>query len=141
MKRFAILAGLLLSAGVSNAAFFPRVEVYSTEDTPVVVKENSITAVGTPTTVSVSTSAWTVVPAASSLTERSGMIVSLPAAANAVMVGHFGGCTSTAIATTVRPLELAKGGFILVPAANDVCLYLMSLHTAAESVHIQEIGQ
>jgi hypothetical protein len=58
------------------------------------------------------------------------------------MVGHFGGCTSTAVATTVRPMEYAKGnGFTLVPVQDGICLWLLSIHSAAESVHVQEIKQ
>ena len=103
--------------------------------------EVSISTIGTPTTVSVSTSAWTMVPAASSMTGREGIMVSLPTTLNAVVVGHLGNCTSTAVATTVRPLEFAKGGFVLVPVGPGVCLWTLSLHTGAESIHVQEIGQ
>lgn len=145
MKRFIrvlLMLGLALGlAELSRASMFPRIEVYSTEAAPVTVKENSITSVGTPTTVSISTSAWTKVPATSTLSSRNGLAVSLPASATAVMVGHFGGCTSTAVATTVRPMELAKGSFIFVPVSNDVCLWLLSLNTSAENVHVQEIKQ
>lgn len=105
-------------------------------------REISISAGGTPTTVSISTSAWTKVPAASSLSRRAGIIVSVPASNTANVVGHLGGCSSTAIATTVRPMEFSKGGgFVLVPIDENVCLWLLSLHTAAESVHVQEVRQ
>jgi hypothetical protein len=103
--------------------------------------ETPIRSYGTPTTVSISTSAWTLVPASQSLSGQTGILVSLPASASAVMVGHLASCTSTSVATTVRPLEIAKGGFVLVPVADNVCLYLLSLHTAAESAHVQEIKQ
>lgn len=105
-------------------------------------REISISAGGTPSTVSVSTSTWTKVPAASSLPRRAGLLVSVPASNTANVVGHFGGCSSTAIATTVRPMEFPKGnGFVLVPIDENVCLYLLSLHTAAENIHVQEIKQ
>ena len=71
------------------------------------VAEAPIIAYGTPTTVSISTSAWTVVPAASSLTSRTGIIVSVPSTLNANVVGHLGSCASTSVATTVRPDALS----------------------------------
>lgn len=127
MKRLLTVLVGLFAAGSAYAA--PK------------VMEATIGEVGTPTTVSISTSAWTKVPASSSLTGFTGFYVSLPAASNAVMAGHLGSCSGTSIATTVRPLELAKGGFIFLPMDGQVCLYLISLHTAAESVHVQEIKQ
>lgn len=103
------------------------------------VQETPIRSVGTPTTVAISTSVWTVVPVASSLSGRSGILVSVPATLNANVVGHLGGCTSTAVATTVRPIELVKGEEQAdIPVSDTVCLYLLSLHSGAESVHVQE---
>lgn len=105
------------------------------------VAEAPIKEYGTPTTISVSTSAWTKLPTSSTLDGRFGLLVSNPASSNAVMVAHLGNCTSTAIATTVRPLEIAKGGFILVPVSPSVCVWALSLHTSAENIHVQEIKQ
>ena len=103
------------------------------------VQETPVKSVGTPTTVSISTSAWTLVPAASSVSGRSGLIVDAPATLNANLVGHLGGCTSTAVATTVRPIEVIKGeSQIDLPIGDSVCLWLLSLHSAAESIHVQE---
>ena len=102
----------------------------------------TIKSYGTPATISISTSAWTKVPAATALSARAGFVVSLPASASANMVGHFGDCTSTAVATTVRPIELVKGnGFTFIPLRSDVCLWLLSIHTAAENMHVQEVTQ
>lgn len=104
--------------------------------------ETPIKAYGTPTTVSVSTSAWTKIPASSSVDGRTGLIVSVPASNTANMVAHLGACSGTSIATTVRPMELVKGhGFILVPIEARVCLYVLSLHSAVENIHTQEIKQ
>jgi hypothetical protein len=131
MKKLFLFLGLMLPLGAMAAPkFAPR------------VMEAELSQFGTPATVSVSTSAWTKVNPSSSLTSRSGIIVSVPSTNNANVVGILGNCTSTAIATTVRPIEIAKGnGFTLFPLADDVCLWLLSLHTAAESVHYQEITQ
>lgn len=122
------VVGLLVCAGSARADIWGR--------------EISISAGGTPTTVSISTSAWTKVPAASSLARRAGVVVSVPASNTANVVGHLGGCSSTSIAITVRPMEFVKGGgFTLVPIDENVCLYLLSIHTGAENVHVQEIRQ
>lgn len=94
---------------------------------------------GTPTTVSISTSAWTMVPTTST-TGRIGIYVDVPATANASMVAHIGNCTSTAVATTVRPIEIVKGEqSSYFPLRDDVCLWVLSLHSAAESLHYQEV--
>lgn len=106
------------------------------------VAEMPVTQYGTPTTVSVSTSAWTKVPATSSLTGRVGILVKNDFSNNAKMVGILDSCSSTSIATTVRPLGFSTGSdFTLIPVNDNVCLYLLSLHTAAENVHVQEVSQ
>ncbi len=103
------------------------------------VQETPVKSVGTPTTVAISTSAWTKVPASSTLSGRSGVIVDAPATLNANLVGILDSCTSTAVAITVRPIEVIKGNSYLdIPIGDSVCLYLLSLHTGAESIHIQE---
>lgn len=127
MKRFFVA---LLVSGAAVAFGAPRVE------------EMPITAVGTATTVSISTSAWTLVPAATSLTSRNGILVSVPATLNANVVGVLAACGGSTPATSVRPIEIAKGnGFTLFPIDPGVCLYVLSLHTSAESIHVQEIKQ
>lgn len=128
MKRLFITLGLSFVAVVAFAA--PRVE------------EMPITAVGTATTVSISTAAWTVVPTATSLTSRNGMLVSVPSTNNANVVGVIDVCGGTSVATTIRPIEVSKGnGFTLFPIDPGVCLYLISLDTAAENVHVIEVKQ
>lgn len=105
-------------------------------------KELSIGAFGTPHTISVSTSAWTKVPSSTTLNRRTGYIVSNPATNSANMVAHLGNCSSTTIATTVRPQEILKGnGFVFEPNDANVCLWMLSLHTSAENVHVQEVAQ
>lgn len=124
MKK--ILFGVLFLAGVSYAA--PRVE------------EMPITEVGTATTVPISTYVWTAVPAATSLTSRSGLLVSVPASSNANVVGVLINCGDTAPATTIRPIEIVKGnGFTPFSIDQGVCLQLLSLHTSAENVHVIEV--
>ncbi len=127
MKKLIVLS-LLLSPAVASAA--PG------------VFEVPVTSYGTPTTVSVSTITWTKAPAATSLTDRTAIIVNNPNANTARMVGHIGGCSATSIATTVQPLEFAPStDFTIVPLADGVCLWLLSLHSAAENVHVQEVSQ
>jgi hypothetical protein len=104
------------------------------------VREQSYTAVGTATTVSISTSAWTKVPATSSLTGRHGIIVDCPAANSANVAAIISSNSSAPTeATTVRPIEIIRTERereVLV--GSGLHLYLLSLHTAAESCHVQE---
>lgn len=105
--------------------------------------EQPVTSIGRATTVSVSNSAWTLCPAASSLDGRTGVLVNNPCTNSATMVAVLS--TSTAIpaeATTVRPLEFAPcTDFTVVPASNKIYLWIMTLATGAENVHIQEVKQ
>lgn len=106
------------------------------------VTEAPITSGGTPSTLSVSTSAWTKAPETSTLPGRTGVLISVPASNTANMVGHIASCTSTSVAISVRPMEFVKGnGFTLVPVADSICVYLLSINGSAESVHVQEIKQ
>jgi len=125
MKK-ALLAGAVMMLGaVAFAA--PR------------VSEQSVTDVGTATAVSISTSAWTKVPASSSLTSRTQIRIGLAAGLNAGMGGILGDCdTSPSEAITVTPRVYAKGASYVVEVYQDVCLYLVSLHTAAENADVQE---
>lgn len=107
------------------------------------VKEAQIVSVGTATTVSVSTSSWTKVPSGTQLSNRSGILVNNPSTNNASMVGVLSTDSSApSEATTVRPLEFATSSdFTFVPISSGVYLYLLSLHSIAENVHVQEIVQ
>lgn len=114
---------------------FSATAVYAVPPT----REQSITAVGTPTTVVVSTSAWTKVPATSSLTGRHGILVDVPTGNTAGMAGVLDSCSGTNVAISVRPLEFTKAdSFKDLPLPDSVCLYMLSLHSSTESVHVQE---
>lgn len=119
-----LMAGLGVSANAAAPAF----------------REQSYTAVGTGTTVPISTSAWTKVPTTSSLTGRTEICLDLPAAASANMSGIISSDSSTPVeATTVRPIEIVKGEQDRCFDVGDgLYLYLLSLHTGAENVHVQE---
>lgn len=108
------------------------------------VAEAPVSGYGTPVTISVSTGpagAWTKVPTTQT-TGRMGIILDIPASATGPLVGHLGNCTSTAVATTVRPIEIAKGSdYTYISMRDDVCLWMITLHTAAENIHVQEIKQ
>jgi hypothetical protein len=109
---------------------------------PAQVIVTSISRYGTPTTVSISTSAWTKVPSSRTLNSRTEVVLDVPASNNANMVAHVGNCTSTSIATTVRPIELVKGEpDRTYQLGGDVCLWVLSLHTAAENLHFQELSR
>lgn len=104
------------------------------------VREQSYTAVGTATTVSISTSAWTKVPTTSSLTGRTEVCLDEPASNTANMAGTISSESSTpAEAITVRPIEVVKGEEDrCFPVGDGLYVYLLSLHSSAESVHVQE---
>lgn len=125
MKRFVVISLAVFAGMAANASEL--------------VSETPYRAYGTPTTVSVSTSVWTKIPASQTLDGQNGLLVDVPAGNSANMVGHLGGCTSTAVAISVRPMEFIRGeGYVEVPVADTVCLWVLSLHTGAESIHVQE---
>lgn len=107
--------------------------------------EQPIVSYSTPIAVSVSVSAYTNVTAAS--TRISGMtaiLIDNPSTNSAAVHGHVGNCTSTAVSITdvKGPIEIApssNGGYIAL--AEDACLWLVSRHTAAESITIQGVSQ
>lgn len=110
------------------------------------VAEAPINGYGTPTTVSISTdtsfvAAWTKIPT-SQTSGRMGIFVSVPAANTGALVGHLGNCTSTVIATSVRPIQIIKGtNNEYISMREDVCLWAITTHSSAESVHYQEVKQ
>lgn len=126
MKKSILLISLLLPA-------------YSMAATP--VAETPINDFGTPVTISISTSTLTKVPS-SQTSGRFGIFLDNPATNNARVVGFFGNCTSTAVASTIRPIEIAQAtNSTYFPMREDVCLWLISLNTSAESIHYQEVKQ
>lgn len=104
------------------------------------VAEAQISVVGAGTTVSVSKDDWTVVPTTVGLTRRSGIKISNPSSNNANIVCILDTATPTE-ATTVRPIEIQPGENPFIEARYDILLYCLSLHSAAENVHVQEVGQ
>ena len=106
------------------------------------VAEAPVNSVAAATTVSISTSTWTLVPT-SNTAGRFGVLVNNPSGNNARMVGVLSTNSSTPTeATTVRPLEFAPAtDFTFLPVSDKIYVYLLSLHTSAESVHVQEVKQ
>lgn len=128
MKAQALFAGLFLLVSAAMAE----------------VNESPFYRVGTPTAVSVSTSAYTKTPTSRTLSSISGVYLDNPSTNSAAVHGHLGNCTSTSISTsTVKgPIEIpAANGQIWIPLSDGVCLWLVSRHTAAESVTVQEASQ
>lgn len=109
------------------------------------VMEAPINGFGTPVTVAVSSTTLTKVPS-SQTSGRVGVYVSLPAG-NTGMVGHIGNCTSTSLASTLRPIEISTGTGMLpsryFPIREDVCLWLLSLNAneATQTLNYQEVKQ
>ena len=105
------------------------------------VAEAPIKTSGQAITVSVSTSAWTKVNDATSLVpSRTAFRVTNPTSNTAVMYGMCKASAPTE-AITVKINEIAKGSNITFPCAAPLDLYLLSVHTAAESAGVWEIGQ
>ena len=71
---------------------------------------------------------------------RTGAKVSNPATNNAAMAGILSDGTPSE-ATTIRPIEIQAGENPWVPIGIELDLWLLSLHTSAESVHSQECHQ
>lgn len=128
MKLLLALAGLFLSGSV-----------YAGKP---LVAEAPINAVGAGTTVSISTSAWTKVPASGNTSGRTGIKVCNPSGNSATMYGVISSNSSSPTeATTVRPIEIQAGENPLIPIADNLYLYLLSVHTGAENAHVQEVKQ
>ena len=127
MKKLLFASILILSAWKIHAA--------------PLVTESPVISPGTPVTVSISTSTQTKVPT-SQTSGRTGIFIDNPSTNTAVVVGFLGDCTSTALASTIRPIEISpSSNTAFIPMREDVCLWLISLHSSAESVHYQEAKQ
>ena len=127
MKKIIFTLAVLGLAGICHAA------------TP--VAEAPVKDYGTPVTISISTSTLTMVPS-SQTSGRIGIFLDNPGTNNARVVGFYGNCTSTALASTIRPIEIAQAtNSTYIPLREDVCLWFLSLHTSAESIHYQEVKQ
>lgn len=127
MKRFFVLAALLGVAAASKAA------------TPVL--ESPIKGYGTPVTVSIDNSTLTKVPT-SQTSGRVGIFIDVPYTNSGHIVGFMGNCTSTALANTIRPIEIqASSNHSFIALREDVCLWLITTNGSAENVHYQEVTQ
>lgn len=105
------------------------------------VAEAPVNEVGTGTTVSISTSAWTKVPT-SQTSGRTGIKVCNPSNNSGTMYGVMSSNSSSPTeATSVRPIEIQAGENPIIPISDRLYLYLISGHSAAESAHVQEIRQ
>jgi hypothetical protein len=105
------------------------------------VAEAPIKDFGTPATVSISASVFTKVPT-SQTSGRMGVFLGVPSTNTGSIVGIVGNCTSTAIATTIRPVQYAPGtNSPLIPLREDVCLWLITTNATAENIHVQEVLQ
>ena len=128
IKILILLFGLILiSKGKSIASAPPT-------------REMAITAVGTGTTVSVSTSAWTAVPATSSLTGRQRLIVS-----NTVTNASYMACTISSSAPseaiTVHNIYIAPGATLDIGVASNLSLYCVYTGAAGANIHVKEVNQ
>lgn len=133
MKRIVFVLGMLFIAGAAHAYGTPTIEM-------------PVNGFGTPVTISISTdtgssAAFVKVPS-SQASGRLGIFVGIPSTNTGRIVGFFGNCTSTTNATSILPLQFAPGSnSVYVPLREDVCLWLITTHTAAENIHYQEVKQ
>ncbi len=108
-------------------------------------REAEIGDVGTPSSVSISTSAWTLVPASAdgNMPKRSGIIVDNPSTNSAGMQAIITtSSTAPTISTNTRPIELkAADSPSTIGLGHAVFLWVVSSHTAAELLHYIEYRQ
>lgn len=103
--------------------------------------ETPIKSYGTPVTVSISSSTLTKVPTSQTV-GRTGIFLDAPNTNTGYIVGFMGDCTSTALAATIRPIEIAaSSNSSYIGLREDVCLWLVTTHSSAENIHYQEAKQ
>lgn len=112
------------------------------------VTEAPVNGYGTPVTIAISTVTLTKVPT-NQTSGRVGIYINNPS--TTAVAGFLGDCTSTSIATTVRPIQLSlttvgtgPSDLFYISMREDVCLWLISLLTsgaASQNVHVQELKQ
>lgn len=132
MKSFLLFALLSLSASCLHAA-------------GQLVTEAPISGYGTPVTIAISSTTITKLPS-SQTSGRFGIYVSNPSTNTGDVAGFFGNCSSTALASTIRPVVISTRsveGMYYIPMREDVCLWLISIPTTAatQSIHYQEVKQ
>lgn len=130
MKSFLLFAFSILSFSCLHAAGS-------------LVSESPIAAYGTPVTIAISSNTITKVPS-SQLSGRFGIYISNPSTNAGDVAGFFGNCSSTALASTIRPIVISTRsvvGMDYIPMREDVCLWLISIPTSAatQNIHYQEV--
>lgn len=129
MKKLLFVAVMLIGAGVAYSA--PP------------VAEAPVKGYGTPVTIAISSTTLTMVPS-SQTSGRAGIIFDNPNTNTGYMVGFYGDCTSTALANTIRPVEIGPStNSTFISLREDVCLWLITTNTAisSENAHYQEVKQ
>lgn len=123
MRKFVLAVGVMaMGYGIGWAA------------TP--VTEFPAQAAGTGTVVSVSTSAWTLLPASSSLSGALGLKVKNPST-NSYSIGCTGSASSPAEAITVYDFEIEPGENPWISFGPPLSLYCVSL-TAAQDITVKQ---
>lgn len=106
------------------------------------VREQSFTSFGTGTTVSVSTSAWTPLPTASSLSGRQGIIVTNDEANTSMMALLFSTQSSSpSEAITVHTMYVPVDSAVVVGIPAGLYLYGLYLGASAANAHVKEYVQ
>ena len=109
------------------------------------VNESPILDTGTPVTIAISSTTLTKVPS-SQTSGRMGIYVHNPSTWS--VAGFLGNCTSTALASTIRPIQFGlqtvntgPSQIQLFSLREDICLWLISLNTTVSesNIHYQEI--
>jgi hypothetical protein len=126
MKGIFLFVASILVCGFVKAAGIPTMEV-------------PINNYGTPARVSITTYSWTKIPTTQT-SGRAGVLIHVPTGNTGEVMGHLGNCTSTAISTTTWSIRFLKTDPDTehVPIREDICLWLLTTHTAAENIHYQE---
>lgn len=128
IKKLSLICFLIVTAKMSHSA------------TP--VAEAPIKDFGTPVTVTVTTQTTMTMLPTSQTVGRIGIFIDNPTSNGSAVSGFFGNCTSTSIASTIRPIEIAPGtNSTYFGIRDDVCLWLISLAAGSQSVHYQEVKQ
>lgn len=105
------------------------------------VREVPFTSASGSETVSISSFTFTKIPT-TQVDGRWGFYVGVPSTNTGDIVGVAGNCTSTSVATTVRPIQMIKGTSSYFFKYNQgMCLWLITTHTSAENVHVEQVIQ
>lgn len=127
-----MLAGLLSGTFLFFAGLLGN-DVYAAP----LVEEQALNGSGTLTSVSITTDAW--ITTTSTLGGRSGIKVNNLSTNNASIAATCG--TAVPGNLTDYDIEIQTGENPFIPCANNLNLYLLSLHTAAETIKFREYKQ